>query len=179
MLFQIRSQTNTDQQQENDPVAMLVACHERIRTHLQIAARLLNSGSPLPAEISEAASRLSRYFGRALPLHIQDEDELLVPALSGVRLSPDETRTLLTMQEEHRLIEPVVEQALSYWQELASDPHTLSQSREALSLLTLRLSSLLPPHLLAEEQSLFPLLRAYLPIDAQVELALAMRARRS
>ncbi|MDW5418382.1 hemerythrin domain-containing protein [Iodobacter sp. CM08] len=66
------------------PIAMLTACHDRVRqyaalTH-KLALHLLKNGADAKAQ--EAAASILRYFDIAAPLHHDDEDLDLFPLLS-------------------------------------------------------------------------------------------------
>lgn len=57
--------------QEGDLVDQLLACHERIRRFIALAAR--------PDCDAESRAAVIRYFTEALPLHVADEEELIAP----------------------------------------------------------------------------------------------------
>lgn len=67
----------------DDPVSMLLACHERVRHYLALLQKLASHhashGSDAAAQ--DAARAVLRYFDIAAPLHHQDEDDNLFPLL--------------------------------------------------------------------------------------------------
>src|SRR5437762_12814931 len=91
-------------EEPSDIVDLLIACHERIRFFVDLARRLADAHD-LPAdEIRDAAMRVVRYFSESLPLHVADEEESIMPRLSG--RAPNLDDTLQAMQREHRQHEP-------------------------------------------------------------------------
>ncbi|MEC5384866.1 hemerythrin domain-containing protein [Uliginosibacterium sp. H3] len=69
-----------------DPRAMLLACHDKVRHFARLAARLeahvADKGAD--SEASHAAKGILRYFNLAAPLHHDDEELDLFPALRGL-----------------------------------------------------------------------------------------------
>lgn len=67
----------------DDPIGLLRACHERILGHCDTLERLVSHlqlhGADEDAQ--QAATRILRYFQVAAPLHHQDEERDLFPAL--------------------------------------------------------------------------------------------------
>ena len=67
----------------DDPIELLLACHEKIRRFADLSMRLSNHvalhGADKPAQ--EAAQSILRYFDIAAPLHHDDEELDLFPAL--------------------------------------------------------------------------------------------------
>ena len=86
----------------DDPVSLLLACHERVRHYLgllqKLSAHLPVNGSD--AQARDAAKAILRYFDVAAPLHHQDEDDDLFPLLQQ-RGDPQLQTTILTLQNEH------------------------------------------------------------------------------
>lgn len=178
MLVQLTAKSGDRSESENDPVALLLACHARIRQNLRLAQRLVDAVSPSVTEIVEAASSLIRYFGQALPLHILDEDVTLCAALQKQWLPESCVQALATMREEHLVIEPSIAAALAAWRQLTADPLLLHGLRESLQLQTLRLTALLEAHLEAEERLIFPVVSQVLSTEEQKAVAEEIRARR-
>jgi len=69
-----------------DPRAMLLACHDKVRHFARLAQRLgvhvTENGAD--TEASHAAAGILRYFDLAAPLHHDDEEQDLFPALRGL-----------------------------------------------------------------------------------------------
>lgn len=179
MLVRLQAKPSDGGDHENDPIAMLLACHGRIRDHLRLAQRLVDAVEPSSQEICDAAAALVRYFGKALPLHILDEDETLCGALAEPWLPASCAAALSTMRSEHSVIEPAIDEALSAWRQLTVEPLQLAAMREGLQLLTLRITALLEAHLDAEERLIFPVASQVLSSETKASLVQAMRARRT
>jgi hemerythrin-like domain-containing protein len=67
----------------DDPIELLIACHDKVRRFTRLAERLRDhvalNGADTQAR--EAAQAVLRYFDIAAPLHHDDEDLDLFPAL--------------------------------------------------------------------------------------------------
>lgn len=160
-----------------DPFEMLGACHERIRTFAAVARRLATETAPA-SQVADAARRLHLYFGTALPLHEQDEEETLSTALAG---GPESGRSDLLferLRREHREIEHVVGDLLPRWDAVARRPERVVHERTPMLELTEALSAAFAPHLAMEEEELFALARRSLPADRLVLMLAEMRGRR-
>src|SRR5690606_27503113 len=68
---------------KTDLIDALLECHERIRTFIDVAQRIATSPNAPPEEIREAATRVRRYFDEALPRHVADEEQSILPRLAG------------------------------------------------------------------------------------------------
>ncbi len=53
----------------DDPEAMLLDCHARIRNFSALSVRLASPDVAAEGEIADAAARVHRYYTVALPLH--------------------------------------------------------------------------------------------------------------
>src|SRR4051812_25565021 len=82
-----------------DIVDILLECHERIRSFTGLARRLASTHGLSEEEVRDAAARVTRYFSEALPLHVADEEQSILPRLSG--RSPELDAALNGMQREH------------------------------------------------------------------------------
>ncbi|MEY4765364.1 MAG: hypothetical protein RI907_2037 [Pseudomonadota bacterium] len=67
----------------DDPMALLNACHDKVRHFSKLAQRLRDhvAAHGCDRQAREAATAVLRYFNLAAPLHHQDEDLDLYPAL--------------------------------------------------------------------------------------------------
>lgn len=158
------------------PFDMLGGCHERIRMFTGVAVRLVTEPAP-PEQVAEAASRLHLYFGTALPLHEQDEEETLLRAMLDAR-APGIDPLFARLRDEHRAIEAVLERLLPTWSSLSHAPELLDAHRSQLREGGEALASAFAPHLQMEEEELYPLARRSLSESVQSAMLHAMRARR-
>jgi iron-sulfur cluster repair protein YtfE (RIC family) len=156
---------------QGDAVALLLACHERIRRFCALGQRVAQGGPD--AQIQEAAAQLVRYFAVALPLHIADEEHSVRPRLAagGDALAA----ALDTMSREHVEIDALLGELLRRWREIERlpEPTACSATADGARLLTAHMEQ----HLAGEETIVFPALQL-LPPTQLVALADEMRERR-
>jgi iron-sulfur cluster repair protein YtfE (RIC family) len=152
------------------PAGLLLDCHARIRRFGALAVRLAEESAP-EAEVGEAAAAVHRYFTRALPLHVADEEQSLAPRLR--RFAPDTLDALATMEREHREHAALLARLVPEWEKLARSP----AGRGATLADAQRLLAALEAHLAAEESAVIPSLSRVPPAEAQA-FAGEMRARR-
>lgn len=71
----------------DDPIELLLACHDKVRRFAHLAVKLRDHMGSLghqatpDAQAREAAQSILRYFNIAAPLHHDDEEQDLFPAL--------------------------------------------------------------------------------------------------
>jgi hemerythrin-like domain-containing protein len=157
-------------------VGRLVDCHARIREMTALAVGLARDPRPSNDEIVEIASRVGRYFSRALPNHVRDEEESILPRLAHA--TPEVARALELMRSEHREHEAHLERLLQACEALAADPASWSDLRGDVAEDAARLSTAFALHLEAEERDIFPRI-AELDTAAQDAILREMEARRN
>lgn len=159
----------------DDPIALLMACHERVRHYsallLKLAGYLPEHGADVQAR--QAATSILRYFDIAAPLHHQDEEDDLFPLLA--ERGDDSLRLLLgvSMLEEH------VELA-NLWREVRVILQAI-ESGEIVELplaLAERFASRYPEHALIEDERIYPLAEKFLSKNELALLGARMAARR-
>ena len=152
-----------------DPIAMLLACHDKIR-------RFCTELSLLPEHLSQhgwddvavsSAKRICQYFNQAAPLHHLDEEADLFPAYRP--LAPQQDIALIEQLCAHHLD---MEQT---WQRLNTQlsQHITPVSSNDIQLFT----SLYHQHMEAEEP-LFVRIQAMLQADVLHALGMNMAQRR-
>lgn len=78
----------------DDPIELLQACHDKVRRFAALACRLRDHLATMPAarppdaQAVDAASAILRYFDIAAPLHHDDEELNLFPALRALGHAP-------------------------------------------------------------------------------------------
>lgn len=158
------------------PFDMLSGCHQRIRFFSDLAQRL--PAQPAPAEeVIEAASRLRLYFGTALPLHEEDEEETLYQAMVEAN-APGVDALFARLRKEHREIEGVLQDLLPRWIGLTTAPERLGVEKTALTRGGEALVAAFAPHLDMEDNELYPLAQRTLSPDVLGGMLRAMLARR-
>jgi len=85
----------------DDPIGVLVACHERMRRQLGTLARLPAhvNGRGVDAEARSAAQAVLRYFDRAGADHHADEDDSVLPRV--LARAPDLAPLIAQLSAEH------------------------------------------------------------------------------
>lgn len=155
------------------PTELLLACHGRIRSFTELAARLASDEPAPDVEVAEAARRVHRYHAVALPLHQADEELSIAPRLA--RAVPE---ALAAMKREHAELDAVLAGLLPLWERLAAEPGLRRELSAALAREVARMQQLWARHLTAEEEVIFPALRLLAAADLE-QIAREMRARRS
>ncbi|WP_027470123.1 hemerythrin domain-containing protein [Deefgea rivuli] len=134
------------------PIAMLIACHDRVRQYAALTetlARHVQRNGADAAAVAGAQSIL-RYFDVAAPLHHQDEDEDLFPALIS-QGSPELVRQIETVMAEHDELDAL-------WQQVrVSLLHVVAGDGKALDLALAQDFALrYPAHAAQEETQIYP-----------------------
>jgi iron-sulfur cluster repair protein YtfE (RIC family) len=160
---------------DDDVVAELLACHARIRDVTAVAARLGAAVSPPADEVAAAAARVHRYFAEALPRHVDDEEQSLLPRLRGRGLALD--AALAAMHGEHREHAPLLSSLLATCASLMTTPDRHAALTASLAEIAAALAAAFDLHLAAEERDVFPAVAA-LPLDVRRAIRAEMRARR-
>jgi iron-sulfur cluster repair protein YtfE (RIC family) len=160
-----------------DAVALLAACHHRIRHFTLVVGKLAHAeGSPLP-EIRTAADSAYRYFTVALPLHEADEEQSLRPRLLD-HSTADLAGALDAMVHQHEAIEDLLERLLPILMLVANNPAKLPDAHGELCTLSKALAEVFQGHLELEEKVIFPAVQEKLSQDAQDGILLEMQERR-
>ena len=162
------------------PFEMLATCHERVERMLKLQARLqqhlLDQGCDASAR--QAARDVMRYFDIAAPLHHQDEELHVFPALlSGpdaalhalvARLLQDHRAMEVAWAEARRVLLAIADSPESGWTPLAPD------QTAALTAF----AALYRQHLDDEDGVAYPAAQAVLSPDAVLAMSEDMMQRR-
>jgi hemerythrin-like domain-containing protein len=159
----------------DEPLALLEACHGRIRRFLSLARAVGERELP-PAEAPEVAGRVVRYFRVAFPLHREDEDRSLLPRLMGREPAVD--AALERMRAEHPVVDGQLEPLVQLCEAVQREQGATEARRGALVAMAPEIERAFEAHLLHEEQVLFPAARRILSPEEQVTLRAELRARR-
>ncbi len=159
----------------DDPIALLLACHDRVRHYAGLALKLAEylPGHGADKEARDAASAILRYFDFAAALHHQDEEEDLFPLLAA---RGDETLRQLagvTMFAEHEELATLWLQLRGFLQAIAA-----GKSAELPLDLAREFSLRYPEHALVEDRQIYPHAASLLTPAELAELGRRMAARR-
>lgn len=158
----------------NDPISLMLACHERIRRFTGGLSRLAALEDLRDPQAAPAAEAIARYLRMALPLHAADEDESLTPRLQAHCGDGRVFEALEVMERQHREIHGGLPRVLRLLDAVIEGP---PPSRAALSDAADWLCTLMEAHLALEEAVIFPA-ALDLPPEALAEMAEEMPARR-
>jgi hemerythrin-like domain-containing protein len=162
-----------------DPIAMLLECHNRIRASLELLRKLTSylkvNGND--AQTARAATDIRRYFGIAAPLHHQDEELHVFPALQKSHVVAIQTYVNRVQADHLRmndqwlalqtfLVDLSIESSKTVWSQTLEDQ---VRSFQALH----------EEHLDIEEQLLFPALVMAASAEDLESMGLEMQQRRS
>lgn len=162
-------------QRSDDLVGLLLDCHQRIRTFSGLAVAVGEHVEASPSEVVEACGRVERYFSEALPLHVQDEEQSVLPRLHG--RSHDIDEALERMREQHSHHVDLLRRLLELSASVRAAPED-EAARAKLHDVALELQAEFEPHLQAEERILFPAIRSLVSTKEQEVIVGELRARR-
>ena len=158
----------------DDPMALLTACHDKVRHFCglldRLGAHVLAQGSDITAQ--EAATAIRRYFEMAAPLHHDDEDIDLYPAL--VRRQPGLSELARQIGQEHTELNRQWTTVQAWLMKVQAG---LVHAGAPLPPSLARFSQDTRRHADAEERLLYPHAQS-LPATVQRQLADAMVQRR-
>lgn len=161
-----------------DPLQLMLDCHERLRRFCSLAQRLGEMTDAPAEERTACVEQLLRFFTLDLPLHLDDEDHSLTPRLLERGVPRPIVRRLWEMGREHERLEVRVEALVSLWSDLRAVPERHPRLAPLLTEGARRLTALMEAHLAMEEEFLYPAARAWLTHDDLEALATEMRRRR-
>jgi iron-sulfur cluster repair protein YtfE (RIC family) len=156
-------------------VDLLLACHGRIRQFLDMAIAVGEHRDVPVEDIVEGAQRVRRYFSEALPLHVEDEEEGVLPRLRGRSLELD--IALERMSEEHDRHLAPLRRLRELTAAVAASPRD-GEARLDLVHVARQLRADLEPHLEAEERTVFPAIQTLLTREEEQAIVSELRARR-
>ncbi|MHB1176353.1 MAG: hemerythrin domain-containing protein [Sulfuriferula sp.] len=157
----------------DDPIGLLRACHERILGHCDTLERLVSHLRQHGADedAQQAAVRILRYFQVAAPLHHQDEERDLFPALRAHSAFPAiQHQGLEKLIAQHRELDQL-------WIEMEAALLAISRGAPA-DLAVQSFVVLTRAHIAVEEREIFPLAERLLDAATRAVLSNAMQARR-
>lgn len=140
-------------------VDILADCHTHIRRFADLAVAVGERTDIGGAVVANAAGRVERYFAKAFPLHVEDEEASILPRLRGRSSRID--AALARMREQHDAYDVLLDQVCAYAFALRSTPDDRTE-RDALASVARPLRAFLNEHLAAEEKVLFPEIREQL-----------------
>lgn len=156
------------------PVAMLIACHDRVRQYAALTETLVNHMAKHGADAAAIAGAQSilRYFDIAAPLHHQDEDDDLFPAMLAVA-QPELAATIRDITAEH-------DELGALWQQVRAALLAVvaGNDNELTPALAQEFAARYPAHAAREEEDIYPFASALLTAEHLHQLGKSMASRR-
>lgn len=160
------------------PFEMLQACHERVQRSLGLLERLM---AHIDAQGHDAASRsaaadLLRYFDIAAPLHHEDEEKHVFPALRD-STDADLQQAIAVLRREHERMAALwsgLRGALLLWRDAPQPPPIAAATRA----LVREFIACYDTHIALEEQRVYPAARLRFDAAGLARIGAEMQARR-
>lgn len=167
-----------------DPLRLLVHCHERIEAQLaalECAAEILRAGDrqSLP-RVFGAIDAACAHFAIAGVKHTEDEEISLFPRLRehGGSAGEDALTAMVELESQHRTAEKLHVEFDEFVSSLPRDGSADARELDCFSELVAELTALYRPHILLENNFVFPIAGRALPANEIQGLGEEMRARR-
>lgn len=158
---------------QDDAIALLLGCHQRIRHFTRVAVDLSRWEAP-PDQVQAAARGVHRYYTQALPLHEADENDSIYPRLRAAAPPSELAAANQAMVDQHRGLDTRIAALIPQWEAVARDPlHAENTGPEAAALL-----AAWNDHLDLEERVIFPALRSWLSPEDLAAIRVEMVERR-
>lgn len=160
----------------SDLVDALAECHERIRRFVALGHEIAARTDATADLIVEACDDVERYFRVALPLHIADEEESILPRLRGrLREVDDALSRMAADHRDHKTALAALFEALTAVRNAPSDLALRATLGEAARVVDVEFRE----HLALEERVIFPAIRELLSGAERAAIQAEARARRS
>ena len=180
-MFQINQPHTPD---FSNPLGLLVHCHEKIERQLEALARaaeVLRSGnSPSIMTAFAAIDAACRHFAIPGVKHTEDEEISLFPRLRehGGAAGEEATAAMAELESQHRTAEDLHRQFDDFVVTLPRDGSADSRELDCFSEMAAELVTFYRPHILMENELVFPIAGRVLPAREIRALGEEMRERR-
>jgi len=167
-----------------NPLGLLVHCHERIEAQLSAlerAAEILRAGDTRSlSKVFAAVDTACAHFATAGVKHTQDEDVSLFPRLRerGGTAGQDALAAMAELESQHRTAEQFHAEFDQLVGCLPRDGSADAKELDRFNELVTELTTLYRPHILLENNLVFPVAARVLPASEIQALGEEMRTRR-
>jgi hemerythrin-like domain-containing protein len=162
----------------DEPMAMLHACHDRVRRSLDLLQRLAArvAEGRIDGAVRDAARDVLRYFDIAAPLHHEDEELHVFPPLLARAADEQTLAAVRRLQADHVAMRDAWAALRSPLEALAGgdDAAFDAAARDAAQAFV----ALYDDHAATEESLVFPAAAALLDADALASIGAEMAQRR-
>lgn len=164
------------------PFDMLTACHERVHRMLRLLARLQMhlADKGWDRQAADAARDVMRYFDQAAPLHHEDEERHVFPALQA-QGTTEEKAVVRRLQADHEAMAqawPHVRALLLGVRDAASSEHWQPWDAAARQMLA-DFSARYDEHIRLEEELVYPAAQSALDETSLSAMGADMQQRRT
>lgn len=163
------------------PFEMLTACHERVERMLALLTRLREHlfRTGWDDHAANAAHDVMRYFDQAAPLHHQDEERHVFPALLGLADANGMHAAIGQLKQDHLAMEQLWVAARLVLQRIAQGgPAAMPPLSIAETASLTRFTALYSAHIRTEERFVYPAAQKHLTKAKMDVMALDMMQRR-
>lgn len=166
------------------PLDLLVHCHQRIEAQLnalELAAEILPAAGPQSlAELFATIDAACKHFAIAGVKHTEDEDVSLFPRLRerGGSGGEDALAAMAELESQHRRAEQFHKELDQLVITLPRDGSAEKNQLDQLSAVVAELTTLYRPHIMLENNFVFPIAGRVLREDDIQALGAEMRERR-
>ena len=157
--------------------ALVLECHDRIRSSIAIAEKLGAATAPPYDDVRATAKRVYDYFADALPLHVADEEETFAPLLRGKDREAD--AALEEMARQHATHVEPLSRLLDLCQALIASPERHAELAPLLLDVSTTLRREFDAHLAIEETIILPAILRCLDPSEHAAMITEIRARRA
>jgi hemerythrin-like domain-containing protein len=157
-----------------EPIDLLMACHERIHRYLAGSEALVAFPDWSDPRAITTARDCAHYFREALPLHAQDEDESVAPRLRALSPGDEVDAALDQLATEHEALHELCAKLLDALDAVVVGRPQSGELQQALG----PFATLLRAHLELEERLVFGHLDRLSSTERQAIVA-EIRARRT
>jgi hemerythrin-like domain-containing protein len=167
-----------------NPLGLLVHCHERIEAQLRVlesAADILRAGDTRSlSRVFAGVDAACAHFAIAGVKHTQDEEVSLFPRLRerGGTAGQDALAAMAELESQHRRAEKLHAEFDRLVDGLPRDGSADAKELDRFNELVAELTTLYRPHILLENNFVFPIAADVLPAGEIQTLGEEMRARR-
>lgn len=157
----------------DDPIELLMACHEKVRRFAGLTVRLRDhvASKGADGQAQEAARSILRYFNIAAPLHHDDEEVDLFPALRQLN-DPQLNQCMTQLEAEHA-------ELAGLWRSLGPWLEALSSGADHPAPSSVNdFAQRYPAHAQREEDEVYPFASRLRPEQVK-QISAAMVARRT
>lgn len=164
----------------DQPIAVLKHCHDRIRKQLntlgKLQAYLAEREGVVDEQAQSAAQAVLNYFQKAAPLHHEDEEIDLFPAMRAA-IPADDAAVLAQLLTQ---ILAQHEQMAQLWQDLERPLLQIAAKQNTqLSEAEIQVfTQVYASHMQIEEAQIAVMAERYLSVQQMAQLSASMRARR-